>query len=269
MSSVSSSSSCHPPAGGIVGWSVDSKTVERAVLAAGPHIPSALANLIGSYVPKQEGVFAENDWNELCGRVAPAPPLPENIEEIWEGPCHIFPDKKVKDTHVLVYLPTTVDDKPLTLKTIGEIAKRFFLKSDKGYRYILDKIEKQMGNQPVTAAGWILMTKTVIDGSRNASYAIQQTMITELAKKAKVAYNVPSALEATICILTHYMRTGTRLFSNNPFTYTRCQESIDGYKLVVGGFSPVGLDVDDDDFDFEDVVAGDVGVAALRKFLGH
>src|SRR5947209_126222 len=115
MSSVSSSS-CHPPAGGIVGLSVDSNTLEKAILAVMPKDTSVdVVRLMASYLPKPEGVFAESDWNELGGRVALAPPLPQNMEEIWEGPCPIFPGKRVTDTHVLVYIPTTVDDKPLTL----------------------------------------------------------------------------------------------------------------------------------------------------------
>lgn len=265
MLPASSSSSCHPPVveGGMVGWNVEVKIVERFVLAAVSSLPPVLASLIASYIPnKPEGVFAENDWNELCGRVAPAPPLPLNIEEIWEGPCPIFPNKKVKDSHVLVYLPLTVDNKPLTLKTLGEIAKQQNIPgSDRGYRYIWDEIVKEMGDQSVGTAGWVLMTKTVINGSRKKSYAIQKTMIKNLAKKVEISYTVPTVLQAVICILTHYMRTRTCLFSDRPRTYTRCQENVCDYQLVVGSFSSTGLGVSGS------ITSACVGVAALRKFF--
>lgn len=276
MSSVisSSSSSCHPitVGGGIVGLNLEGRNVERDILEAVPrHIPSVLANLIASYISKAEGVFAESDWNKLCGRVAPAPPLPPNMEEIWEGLCPIFPGERVKDTHLLVYLPTTVDDKPLTLKVLGAIAKQlYFPRSKAGYKYIWEEIMEQMGDQPVDTAKWVLMTKKVIKRSKGASYEAQKTMIIDLANKTNVPYTVPTTLQATICILTHYMRTGERLFSDGQnATYTRCQENLDGYQSAVGGFSSNGLvvygsntvDVGNRDNDL-------IGVAALCKFLG-
>lgn len=263
MCPVSSSRSCppHPVNGGIVGWSVDSKTVEIALSAVVPRaITTApnLTSLLASYLVKQRGVFADNDWNELCGEVAPAPPLPLNIEEIWEGRDPFSPRKKVKYTHVLVYLPTRVGDKALTLKTIGEIAKRTFANSDEGYDYIWYMLQSQISDQPVATAGWVLMRKNVIKGSRKKSYADQQAMIVEIAKRKGVAYAVPTTLQATICILTHYMRTGKRLFSDTPLTFTRCQENFVGYQSVVGGFSQSGLRINPntDNWDY-------IGVAAV------
>lgn len=55
--------------------------------------------------------------------------LPWNIAGILEGRCPIFPEKRVTDTHMLVRLPKT-----LTLKSLGELAKKYFSANDTGYR---------------------------------------------------------------------------------------------------------------------------------------
>jgi hypothetical protein len=165
---------------------------------------------------------------------------------------------------MLVYIPATVDKKPLTLRSLGEIAMRYFPANAGGYGYICDSMVALQGNRPIERSYWVLMTKDVLSESRNKSYADQQAMVTELATKALAAYEVPGTLEAAACILVQYFSSHadskTRLFSNSPTTYTRCQEKIERYHLVVGGFAPAGLNV------FDDFDNNDIGVAVLRKF---
>jgi hypothetical protein len=107
------------------------------------------------------------------------------------------------------------------------------------------------------------MTRDVIDGSRSQSYHDQQALL-----EKQVVYEVPHILDAIVCIFIEYVRSGTRLYSNNPRTYTRCQEKYDdNWQLVVGGFGPGGLVVHDDDGGGNDCN----GVGGCRKFesLGH
>ena len=60
-----------------------------------------------------------------------------------------------------------------------------------------------------------------------------------------------------------YVRTGTRLYPDDPWTFTRCQEKYNSdWQLVVGGFSAAGLRVHDDLSDSENY-----GVSGLRKFF--
>ena len=87
-------------------------------------------------------------------------------------------------------------------------------------------------------------------------------MVTTLAASSGAAYEVPSVLSVAAGILVNYLASeGTRLFGDNPWTYTRCQEKDEGYPVVVGGFSSAGLEVD---HDHENDVL--IGVSALRKF---
>jgi hypothetical protein len=121
------------------------------------------------------------------------------------------------------------------------------------------------------------MTTDVLEGSRNKRFdnptndpevQTQRQCVAELAKKAAVEYEVPPALDAAACILAQYFDScngklawGRRLFSDNPLTYTRCQEKVGDYQVVVGGFAPSGLFVIFSRYDDDDI-----GVAALRKF---
>ena len=88
------------------------------------------------------------------------------------------------------------------------------------------------------------MTKTVLNGSRNKSYAEQQQIVKAFSEKAKALYQVPRAIEAAVSVFMRYIVTGERLLNDDPWTYTRCQEKYREWQLVVGGFAPAGLIVD-------------------------
>jgi hypothetical protein len=87
-------------------------------------------------------------------------------------------------------------------------------------------------------------------------------MVAAHAGRESVPYALPSVLEAATAILMHHAREGDRLFGNEPWTYTRCQEVVDGWPVVVGSFSSEGLDVD---YDY-DACHRNYGVSCLRKF---
>ncbi len=221
-------------------------------------VPQAVSKMVVDYLEAYPG-FGESEWTTFCGRVDPAPPLPSDFSDIWNGPCPIYSGKKINETHMLVYIPATIDGKPFTLKKLGEIAKRFFPKTGRGFEYITPSIFDKLGEKS-TESRWVLMTKDVLRGSRNKNYAKQRKIVARLAEKS-LGYKVPDALEAATCILAQYFfDSKTRSFSNELWTYTRCEEEIQGDQVIVGGFTPVGLQVScynaDDEF---------VGIAALRK----
>lgn len=187
--------------------------------------------------------------------------LPWNIAGILECRCPIFPEKKVIDTHMLVRLPKTLNG-ALTLKSLGELAKKYFPDNDTGYRIIRSAIIKKQGDKSIDKSQWVLMTKDVLPGSRKKSYNEQKKIIDNLAEKSLISYEVPQTLESVTCIFSQYLGSNIRLFNDSPSTYTRCQENIHGYQMVVGGFASDGFDVDND----YNSVHEDIGVAALRKF---
>ena len=174
----------------------------------------------------------------------------------------IFPERNAKDSLMLVRLPKTLNG-GLTLKSLGELAKKYFSASDTGYTFIWSAIIQEQGDKSIDKSQWVVMTKDVLPGSRSKSYGQQKTIIDKLAKTTGVPYQVPTTLEAATCILAEYSRSENRLFSDSPWTYTRCQENVQGYQVVVGGFAPAGLIVVSRHYDSDD---DSIGVAALRKF---
>ncbi len=152
--------------------------------------------------------------------------------------------------------------KGLTINKLGELAKKYFPSNAKGYRYISETIVDKLGDKSIDESVWLLMTTKEIDGTRNESYIEQKNIVANLAKTALVPYEVPTTLEAATCILAEYSSSKTRLFGNTPWPYTRCQENIQSFQLIVGGFAPDGLDV------FCNTYGDDpgIGVAARRKF---
>jgi hypothetical protein len=177
----------------------------------------------------------------------------------------IFPEKNAKDSLMLVRLPKTLNG-GLTLKNLGELAKKYFSDNDSGYRFIWAPIVRELGDKSIDKSHWVLMTKDVLPGSRAKNYGEQQKIVADLAEKSLISYELPETLESAVCILSQYFDSNIRLFSDSPWTYTRCKDKVQGFQVVVGGFAPAGLTpaglyVSDNYHDRDDI-----GVAALRKF---
>ena len=68
--------------------------------------------------------FGKDLWATHLGDIGIEPPLPPNIKEILNAPCPFFPGKKVEETHLLVLIPKTVNGKPLTMQTLGELVQK-------------------------------------------------------------------------------------------------------------------------------------------------
>ena len=207
--------------------------------------------------------FGKTQWATYFGDVGKEPALPENIDEILNSPCPFSGDEsiKVKDTHMLVLVPATVNREALTLNKLQDLIQN---PQNEGhatnYDYYGDSTKSEYGNTPVERSHWVLMTRDVVPGSRNKTYQEQQDLVNQYE-----GYGLPGALEAAVCILMEHVSSGSKLFGERPLTYTRCTETVGGrYPVVVGGFGPDGLDVND--YYSDDFVFDDYGVAALRKF---
>ena len=160
---------------------------------------------------------------------------------------------------MFVLLPKEVNGKPLNLKNFGELVKKYFPKNKEGYRYFppFAKIhDKSLDN-----SRWVYMTKCHLPGSKGKTNSEQHAIVAEFATKANIPYAVPPALGAAVVCLTAYINSGgqTRLFR---YAMTRCQEGDEDARVIVGEFSPAGLDVNYDysDCDF-------IGVAGFAEVL--
>jgi NLR family CARD domain-containing protein 3 len=206
------------------------------------------------------------EWSQYFGEVGTAPPLPADIDEILNSSCPFWPGKQVKDTHLLVLVPATVDERPFTLDLLGEL-----IKSPQGggsetqYRYYDSAVQKELGAKSPGSSYWVLMTRDVLPGSRSKTYDAQKELVAAHARRLRLPYKMPDALSAATAILLHHARTGERLYKDAPSTYTRCQERLlkNRYPVVVGGFSSGGLNVFYDTHYVHDYGSG---VSCLRKF---
>lgn len=65
--------------------------------------------------------FGKKQWKQYLGEIGPAPRLPAEIGEILSRPCPFWPNKQVKDTHLLVLIPAKVNDKLFSLNLLSEL----------------------------------------------------------------------------------------------------------------------------------------------------
>lgn len=207
--------------------------------------------------------FGALKWKQYFGGVEKIR-LPLKMYDILRKSCPFFKGKRVKDTHILFYMPKEVDGKPLTLNHLEELVKK--PKKDSGgnpiqYKEFCDHLKNQYGKQETGAPHWVLMTRDVISESRNRSFEEQCRLIPPGRD-----YEVSRVLETAVGVFLHYVETGERLLPSTPqWTRARCQEQASwGGRVVVGGFVKSGLHVDIDCY------ADDIstGVVFSRKFSG-
>jgi hypothetical protein len=216
--------------------------------------------------------FGAAEWRKYFGDVGIEPPLPPNIEQILSRPCPFTPlpsrwnpfgsAKTIRETHLLVLVPQTVNGQPLTLKSLGELVKWPLQGPASKYkRFDLGAY----ADPPASRSHWALITRTVVEGSRNKSYKDQQAVLADYSRQASMPYFAPKVLDTTVAIFMEHVRTGTELYGENPWTYTRCQEKYEAnWQLIVGGFSASGLRVHFVNIDCEyDGVGGSLEVPGL------
>ncbi|MHA7877468.1 MAG: hypothetical protein ACX93T_00915 [Bacteroidota bacterium] len=220
--------------------------------------------------------FGAQAWYDYFGvDVGTEPTLPYDIVSILNEKAPFMLDReaspqRVGVNHLLTLIPSHVKlpngcRVPFTLNKLGALVKeRYFPNNEKGYRlYYLD-VRTQYGATSPNESYWLLMTRDVLQGTRDKTYAEQQELV---AKYSSQGWELPSGIEATTSILARYAQSGhrqERLFGDSPWTYTRCtsDQLVGGkYPLAIGGFGPAGLHVYGSyDYDFC------VGVACCRKF---
>jgi hypothetical protein len=190
------------------------------------------------------------EWKKYIGDPGVEPPLPpEIIQRLGE----------LNANNVLVLIPETVNGRPLDLKLMGELVQKPLQGHATQYRgFNLG----QYVDRPTSKSHWALLTRTVIEGSRNKFYEEEQPVLNSYSLKTGIPYEVPTVLDATVCNFMEYVRFGTWLYGDKPWTFTWCQEKYDAnYHLVVGGGSAPGLLVDYCYYG----AFGHSGVGGLRK----
>ena len=227
---------------------------------------SRLAVFISKYAVFQKFAFNPAHWNEFLnegnvdvkemGRAYRE--LPNNIYQILKSPCPAFPGKRIMDTHILVWIPESVNGKKLNIKNFGELLNYKFPYTTTGYRHFTREILEQNGSTPIES-GFFLMTTDVLLNSRNKTFTDQKKIVNNLNAHGHTLYQVPKVGEAVVCIMAEYLRSNNFLFGALPeWTYTSCKERVEDYQIIVGGFFSAGLAIQDY-YHYND----NIGVAAI------
>jgi hypothetical protein len=211
----------------------------------------------------QDIAFGKAAWAQYFGDIGKEPPLPPDIEQILNSPCPFWKDQKVHETHLLTLIPQIVNETPFTLDSLEELVKNPKEGNPAKYKYYLKEVQEELGSRVPFESYWVLMTRRMVPRSQLRKFEAQKSVLLQYQ-----LYDMPYLLEAATTIFMEYVRTKTRLYINAPLALSYCQDRVTSQPdtpLVIGGFSPEGLDINHYYFSIAD---GDwyYGMGAVRRF---
>ncbi|NRA91011.1 MAG: hypothetical protein HRU43_07815, partial [Simkaniaceae bacterium] len=106
--------------------------------------------------------FGKADWAKYFGDVGAIPDIPKGMVEILKSRCPFNSGQKVKDTHVLVLIPKTVNGKPFTLNLLQELIQNPKEKTATDFRFYSRPVKEVLGYTSIENSYWVLMTKDVL-----------------------------------------------------------------------------------------------------------
>ena len=165
----------------------------------------------------------------------------------------------MEETHLLALMPTSVTQTVSTF--VIPINLYYFdllVKSTSAGEPIRvnEGIAMEHGRKTNEKFRWVLLTRDLFPGSRNQSFVDQKQLLEQYG------YTVPALLDTISVIHLEWLCFGKRLFcSNNPWTETRCQETVHGIQVIVGFFNHLGgLSVQ---LDYSRGISQNIGIAGL------
>ena len=207
-------------------------------------------------------------WRKQGIDVGVEPPLPSTItEELLNSACPLHPGGKIKDTHLLVLVPKTVNGEPYTALKLDELCAT---RKGSGDALIYDGAdwatawkENDWASTAQVQSEWVLIPKSDPDPEkvpadkhfRSKDIAAQQNV----HETHYPEYREVKTVERMTAVLLYDLTNKERLVPD----YLRCEEpNASGGRVCVGVFDANGLEVDVDC----DVIAHDlIGRALARK----
>jgi hypothetical protein len=210
-----------------------------------------------------EGVHGKKDWNARGVDVGEVPPLPKALLEALNEPCPIAKDgSKMIDTHVILWMPPTLNGEPVSVNTLERMATADAFGENKiGYEYCLDSIRADaVINQPLERGYWLALYKKPVADS--TSFEMKEQYI----KDNCPGYEVPKVREVIASCVMQYGCSGDQkeriLARENGACYCICDEPLGPVSVWVGSFALSGLKVD---FCIEG--SDIVGVCPVKRFI--
>ena len=191
------------------------------------------------------------------------PPPPKELLEALKGACPITgKDFKMIDTHVILWMPPTLNGEPMTVNSLEKMATAdAFGENKMPYEFCYEPIRDDAAiNQPLEGGYWLALYKKPV--AAGESYADQQKFITDNCP----GYEVPKVREVIAASVMQYGCSGDKkeriLDREHAVWYSRCEEQIEFFRVIVGALSSSGLFVR---CRYTDYV--NVGVCPVRKFF--
>ena len=138
--------------------------------------------------------------------------------------------------------------KGLTLNKLVKLASSPKQGNVAKFKYIWPDALKALGDTPVDKTYRVAITNNVLIGSRKLSVDKQRELVKKMG--CEMPGMLPAATLAILTYMSSRAASPTRLFSSD-YTFTRCAEKVGSFNLVVGGFTPAGLRIDDNYYDVE------------------
>lgn len=195
--------------------------------------------------------------------VGPVPPIPEWItKELLEEKCQLHPGQQVKDTHILMLVPKTVNGEAYSAVKLGELCAKTKGSGDKLIYDGADWANAWKGESWAKAAQleseWVLIPKSDPDPAKMKeaypsdwerrhfrSKTIDQQA--DVYKRYAKDYREAKALEVmTAALLNDVVNGEPRMLApeGDNWSYLRCVETnASGGRVVVGYFDADGLRV--------------------------
>ena len=205
----------------------------------------------------QKNFLGAEAWKTQGIDVGSVPPIPSTItKELLNSPCPLHPGSKIKDTHLLVLVPKTVNGEPYSALKLDELCKSRKESGDTLIYAVWDRWKSQgWAKEPQGASEWVLIPKSDPDREKvpegkhfRGKKVAQQQAVHDAHYKE---YREVKAVELmTATLLNDLVNGGPRMLEGS---YLRCKEaSTAGGRVGVGLFDAVGLkvraDIDDDGY---------------------
>jgi hypothetical protein len=207
--------------------------------------------------------------------VGVVPPIPKSItKELLESDCPLHPGEKIKDTHILMLVPETVNGEPYSAVKLGELCAKTKGSGDKliydGGDWATAWKFQDWAKAQQAQSEWVLLPKSDPDPKRvpavkhfrSKDIAAQQSVHTD----HYADYREANALEVmTAALLNDVVNGEPRMLApiKDNGNYLRCVEpNASGGRVLVGYFGADGLQVH---VDHGDYAHASVGRALARK----
>jgi|GEM_PF-6501979 len=134
--------------------------------------------------------------------------FPLNVIEMLQSPCPAYPGMEVGKTHLLVWIPKTINNEPLTVTSFGKLVNKFYLtnrpRASSPYETRWFSMAETF-DKPLERSYWGLVTRDTLENSHGKAYPIQKSLVKNL-KGASTDYEVPQVMEAIVALFADYLK---------------------------------------------------------------